>query len=110
MSATTSAVSIRRLVWLGSVALATGWASSVAAVSFVGTVYVGTNKLTGNTLAGFGRNSDGTLTPIAEYATGGLGGNFANGAPVNPLIAADAVVNVNNRFVLAVNAGSNPIS
>lgn len=78
---------------------------------FTGAVYVGTNKLAGNTIAGFGRNADGTLTPIAEYATGGLGGVFAGpGNLTDPLISADSLLAVDNRYVLAVNAGSNTIT
>jgi len=37
-----------------------------------GAVYVQTNALDGNEVAAFGRNLDGTLFHIGDYATGGL--------------------------------------
>ena len=89
-----------------------GGSSNVGSGSvFVGAVYAGTNKVSGNSIVAFGRNADGTLVPIAEYQTGGLGGVFDGGSDgLDPLIAEDAIVAVDNRFLLAVNPGSNSIS
>lgn len=78
---------------------------------FVGAVYAGTNKVNGNSIVAFGRNPDGTLVLIAEYQTGGLGGVFDGGSDgLDPLIAEDAIVAVDNRFLLAANPGSNSIT
>lgn len=76
-----------------------------------GAVYSATNKTGGNTIAAFRRRRDGRLEPLAEYATGGLGGVFdGTNDGLDPLIAEDEIIAVDNRFVLAVNAGSNTIS
>ena len=81
------------------------------ATAFVGAVYSATNKIAGNTIVAFGRNPDGTLAPIGEYATGGNGGVFdGTNDGLDPLITEDAVVVVDDRFLLVVNAGSDTIS
>lgn len=78
---------------------------------FSGAVYAGTNKTSGNSIVAFGRNGDGTLTAIAEYSTGGLGGIFDGVTDgLDPLISEDTIVAVDNRYLLAVNAGSNTIA
>ena len=81
-----------------------------ASTAFVGAVYAGTNRRDGNNIAAFGRAADGTLTPIAQYATGGLGGAFDDGNGLDPLISEDSLVAVGDRFLLAVNAGSNTVT
>jgi len=79
--------------------------------AFVGAIYAGTNRLFGNSIAAFGRSANGMLTPIAEYATGGFGGIFdGSGEGLDPLISEDSIVAVDNRFLLAVNPGSNTIA
>ncbi len=79
--------------------------------NFEGAVYAMSNKLDGNTLVGYGRNDDGTLDFIGEFATGGKGGTFDGGEGLDPLISAYAVVLTDDkRFVLSVNAGSNSVS
>ena len=52
---------------------------SAESVGFDGAVYSLTNRFDGNTVALFGRNEDGTLTPTGEFATGGNGGIFDGG-------------------------------
>ncbi|MEO6435542.1 MAG: hypothetical protein ABIP55_07240 [Tepidisphaeraceae bacterium] len=69
-----------------------------------------TNKFGGNTIAAFGRNSDGTLTPINEFATGGNGGAFDDGNGLDPLISQNSLVAVDDRFILAVNPGSDSVT
>ena len=92
-------------------ALAFGLAGqAMASTVLAGAVYVGTNDAAGNTIAAFGADTDGTLTPIDTYATGGLGGAFDGGEGLDPLISEDSVLNVDDRFVLTVNAGSNTVS
>lgn len=87
--------------------------------NFVGAVYAMTNgegQVDGveqgpNTIVTYGRNADGTLTPIGPVATGGNGGDFDGGEGLDPLISAYAITKTrDNAFVLAVNAGSNTIS
>ncbi len=83
----------------------------LSAAGFSGAVYAGTNRVSGNSIVAFGRNPDGTLTPIADYQTGGLGGIFDGTTDgLDPLISEDTIVAVDNRYVLAVNAGSNTIA
>lgn len=72
--------------------------------SAVGAVYTQTNDVTANAVRAFARASDGTLTFVADYPTGGQG----NGAP--GLGSQGAVIIAEERFVLAVNAGSNQVS
>lgn len=79
--------------------------------ALTGAIYAGTNKLDGNSIAVFTRDANGMLAPLAEYLTGGLGGVFdgANDG-LDPLISEDSIVAVDDRFVLAVNPGSNTIA
>ena len=46
-------------------------------------VFVETNGTTGNAILAYHRSDDGTLTQVASYPTGGLGG-AATGAAVGP--------------------------
>ena len=63
-----------------------------------------------NEVVAFSRSADGTLEQIGVFPTGGLGENIrASGA--NPLASQDPlIVSKDNRFVFAVNAGSESIS
>jgi 6-phosphogluconolactonase len=76
----------------------------VAAV--VGHAYVDDNTATVNTVAGFDRHADGSLTPIpgSPFPIGGagLGAGLASQGAIQ--LSADG------RFLLAVDAGSNQIS
>ncbi len=85
-------------------------AKTAQAQEFTRAVYVGTNDGQKNGLVAYGSNSDGTLAYIGAYLSGGAGGRLNTGGPVDPLISAHSVLNVDNRFVLQVNAGSNTIS
>ena len=88
--------------------------------SFVGAVYAmtngegqvqGTNVQGPNTIVAYGRNSDGTLTPIGSFTTNGDGGDYDGGEGLDPLISAYALTKTDdNDILLAVNAGSNTIS
>lgn len=79
-------------------------------VGFEGAIYVGTNRFDGNTIAAFGRNADGTLTSIGEFATGGNGAFFDGGEGLDPLISQNSLVQVDDRYLLAVNAGSDTVT
>lgn len=72
----------------------------------VGHLYVNDNTAGTNTIAGFNRRADGTLTPIAgsPFAAGGAGAGTIVGSQ-GAIQLAD-----HGRFLLAVDAGSNQIS
>src|ERR1700730_3761036 len=71
----------------------------------VGFVYVNDNTSV-NTVAGFDRHSDGSLTPLAgsPFATGGGGTGTIVGSQ------GALQVTANGRYLLAVDAGSNQVS
>jgi 6-phosphogluconolactonase (cycloisomerase 2 family) len=77
-----------------------------------GAVYVLTNQ-PNNKVAAFRRNAKGMLTPAGEFPTGGAG-NPTPQPPdpaTDPLASQGALIMTNgNRFLIAVNAGSNQIS
>jgi hypothetical protein len=72
----------------------------------VGHVYVDDNTAPANTVAGFDRHADGTLTAIpgSPFAIGGAGGGAANASQGSLQLSADG------RYLLAVDAGSDQIS
>jgi 6-phosphogluconolactonase (cycloisomerase 2 family) len=73
-------------------------------------VFVETNGTTGNAILAYHRADDGTLTQVASYPTGGLGG-AATGAAVDPLASQGALAHDStHRLLLAVNAGSDSVS
>jgi 6-phosphogluconolactonase (cycloisomerase 2 family) len=85
------------------------FAKTALAQDFTGAVYAGTNAQQ-NGLVAYGRKPDGTLSYIGDYLSGGAGSRLNTGAPIDTLISAHSVVNVDNDFVLQTNAGSNTIS
>lgn len=88
--------------------------------AFAGAVYAmtngdgqiaGTNVQGPNVIVAYGRNEDGSLTPIGPFQTGGNGGDYDGGEGLDPLISAYALTKTNdNKNLLAVNAGSNTIT
>jgi 6-phosphogluconolactonase (cycloisomerase 2 family) len=88
----------------------TVFAKTALAQGYTGAVYAGTDDGQKNGLVAYGRKGDGTLAYIGQYLSGGAGGRLNTGGPVDPLISAHSVLNVDNRFVLQVNAGSNTVS
>jgi 6-phosphogluconolactonase (cycloisomerase 2 family) len=72
-----------------------------------GQVYVNNNSPDQNTISGFDRHADGSLTPIGNdgvFATGGAGTGM-------PIATQGAIqFSADHRFVLAVDPGSNEIS
>jgi 6-phosphogluconolactonase (cycloisomerase 2 family) len=72
----------------------------------VGHVYVNDNTAGVNTVAGFDRNRDGSLTPIpgSPFSAGGAGAGHADASQGSLQLSAD------RRYLLAVDAGSNQIS
>lgn len=90
---------------------ATTASAQTETAQFEGAVFAMSNKFDGNTIVAYGRGADGMLAPIGEFATGGRGAAFDGGEGLDPLISAySLVLTEDNRFVLAVNAGSNTVS
>lgn len=91
-------------------------AQGPASVNAVGAVFVMTNEFDdsgeGNAIAAFQRGDDGMLSFNGRYSTGGNGStDFDGGEGLDPLISAYSLINTpDNRFLLAVNAGSNTVS
>ncbi len=97
------------LVSVGAVAVAGGAAASHGgppASSVVGQVYINDNTAPLNTVAGFDRHADGTLTPLpgSPFAVGGAGTGSPDASQGSLQLSADG------RYLLAVDAGSNQIS
>jgi 6-phosphogluconolactonase len=80
--------------------------ASASASSVAGHVYVNDNTTGTNTIAGFARHADGSLTllPGSPFSAGGAG----TGAPLGSQGALQQ--SADGRYLLAVDAGSNQIS
>jgi len=89
------------VVVVGGAAAAPGGPSPV-----VGHVYVNDNTAPLNTVAGFDRHADGTLTAMSgsPFLVGGSGTGHADASQGSLQLSADG------RYLLAVDAGSNQIS
>src|SRR5438046_1503146 len=99
-----------RLVLLGlfaAVFLALAGSSSAGTTGRA--VFVQTNEATGNQIAVYDRNSDGTLTRAGTYATGGLGSAALPGTESDRL-ASQGSLALAHDLLIAVNAGSDTIS
>src|SRR5439155_17920030 len=72
-------------------------------------VFVQTNEPSGNQIAVYDRNADGTLTRTGTYATGGLGGAALPGTESDHLATQGSLVRTHD-LLIAVNAGSDTIS
>jgi len=93
--------------------------TTVCDLTAVGAVYAmsnGEGQVPGvvqgpNSVVAYAQADDGTLTILGSYPTGGNGGDFDGGEGLDPLISAYAITKtLDNRFVLAVNAGSNTVT
>jgi 6-phosphogluconolactonase len=78
--------------------------TALAANGQPGNVYVMTNAASGNAVVAFNRSADGLLSEARTYATGGLGSGSGLGSQ-GSLVLSD-----NQRWLFAVNAGSNDVS
>jgi len=94
------------LIAVFMLSLVVGFTTPVAAASAdgFGAVYTLTNSTSGNAVLVFSRAVDGSLTPQGSYATGGLGSGTGLGSQ------SAVILSQNNRWLFAVNAGSNQIS
>ena len=94
--------------------LAIASASTAQGQDFAGAVYAMSNKFDGNSVVAYGRNDNGRLTLIGEFSTGGNGAAFDGGEGLDPRISANSLHVTeslgDDRFLLAVNAGSNTVS
>ncbi len=86
----------------GSAAASKGGSGSAV----VGHVYINDNTAPLNTVAGFARHSDGTLTPLpgSPFVVGGAGLGHPDASQGSLQLSADG------RYLLAVDAGSNQVS
>jgi 6-phosphogluconolactonase (cycloisomerase 2 family) len=89
-----------------AVAVAGGASASPGRSDVVGHVYVNDNTAPVNTVAGFDRHADGTLTAMAgsPFVVGGAGTGHADASQGSLELSSDG------RYLLAVDAGSNQIS
>jgi len=77
-----------------------------------GAVYAMTNEPNGNRVMVFNRAADGTLTPGAAFATGGMGSGGFEGSAGGLILTGQSPDNLGrgNRYLIATNTGSNEIS
>jgi 6-phosphogluconolactonase (cycloisomerase 2 family) len=101
----------RTLLTFGLLLAALAWSGIAAAAPAAhggnkpaGAVYALTNATTGNAVMVWNRAADGSLTPAGSYATGGPGSGASLGSQ------GAIILSKNNRWLFAVNAGSNDIS
>ncbi len=89
------------VVVAGSAAASPGWQSRV-----VGHVYVNDNTAPVNSIAGFDRRADGSLTPMpgSPFSIGGAGTGHPDASQGSLQLSSGG------RYLLAVDAGSNQIS
>jgi DNA-binding beta-propeller fold protein YncE len=75
-----------------------------------GDVFASTDNTSGNAIAVYHRNADGTLTAAGQYGTGGLGG-VLGGSVVDHLASQGSLAyDAGPGLLYAVNAGSNTIT
>src|SRR5580700_10636085 len=101
------AVCSAALAGLGlAIAPAVAGASPPTTPPVVGYVYVNDNTTGVNTIAGFARHADASLTPLAgsPFAAGGTGSGVS--------LASQGAIQItqDNKFIVAADAGSNQVS
>lgn len=100
--------SVRGAVALAVTAVCLAFAGTAGAstANVVGHVYVDDNSTPANTISGFDRHADGTLTPIpgSPFVAGGAGTGSG--------LASQGAIQVvsHGRYLIAVDAGSNQLS
>jgi 6-phosphogluconolactonase (cycloisomerase 2 family) len=90
------------LAAVGSLAAFAGPARAASWPGAGGAVYTMTNSPGGNAVEAYARASDGSLSPVGTYPTGGDGGTLGSGHSI--------VVSGDGSVVVNVNAGSNSVS
>jgi 6-phosphogluconolactonase (cycloisomerase 2 family) len=89
---------------IAAIALGTVGTTHARTPEATGAVYTATNAATGNEILQFDRTSDGGLTFVNAFSTGGNGTGNGLGNQGGLAMTADG------KFLLAVNAGSNDLS
>ncbi len=96
------------LMTLGASALlaisATGSVSATTTHGPAGNVYTVSNIVTGNSVIAYTRGTDGSLSALGTYPTGGLGGGGGLGSQ------GAIVLNESSRLLITVDAGSDEIT
>lgn len=75
-----------------------------------GTVFVSSDKLTGNTVVAYRRGADGTLDQTGVYPTGGLGGQLVGSVVDHTASQGALVLDTEHHLLYSVNAGSDTIT
>ncbi|HEX8158878.1 MAG TPA: beta-propeller fold lactonase family protein [Solirubrobacteraceae bacterium] len=75
-----------------------------------GALYVMSNQATGNSVTVFARAADGSLTQGKTFPTGGLGIGSLNDPNDSLTSQGSLILSPDQRFLFAVNAGSNEVS
>jgi 6-phosphogluconolactonase (cycloisomerase 2 family) len=91
----------------------TAFTSAATTQSFGGAhraVFVETDNVNGNQVVAYHRASDGTLSQVATYSTGGLGGILTGSAVDHTASQGSLNYDPEHNLLLAVNAGSNTVS
>lgn len=98
--------SVLLVLAVGAAVAVAGGAAASPGSAVVGHVYVNDNTAPTNTVAGYDRHADGSLTPIAgsPFSVGGSGTGHPDASQGSLQLSADG------RYLLAVDAGSNQIS
>lgn len=79
--------------------------------AFVGAVYTVTNGDEGNEVLAYARRTNGSISFIGNFQTGGKGAALDDGDGIGPLVSANSIIlTPNNKFLLVVNAGSASVS
>lgn len=96
---------------LGIAALLAACDDTTDSAAASGAVFAMTNAADNNQILGYQRTATGALTLMGQFSTGGRGSGPNPIAPAAPLGAQDPIVlSDDNRYLFAVNAGSNEIS
>jgi 6-phosphogluconolactonase (cycloisomerase 2 family) len=109
-SAALAAAAVVTMAGLAAPALASTSARSFGDGGAAGAVFVQTDNTSGNQVVAYQRSADGTLSPLATYATGGLGGVLAGSAVDHLASQGSLTFDPWNSLLYAVNAGSNTVS
>ena len=108
--ATAGAAALAATALLATPSLAATQQAQHPAGGTSGEVFVQTDATSGNAVAVYHRNGDGTLTPAGQYATGGLGG-ILGGSVVDHLASQGSLsYDAGAGLLYAVNAGSDTVT
>ena len=95
---------VRATVLIAMVMASLGLVAAPAGAAGAGAVFTMSNASGGNEVVVFARAGDGTLSHVADYATGGAGSGGGLGSQGAVRLSGDG------KWLLAVNAGSDDVS